>query len=136
MLRIDETFRDEVKAARNWRDKHLMHWKAMKERFTGPAYRHENYIEGADIENIVGRTALLEAVGAYATSYAGSIVPSLLLAALKGPVRDVLERDGLVGASGESVDRAFVTLHEAVKHAARLHCVRCGVARVPGANRV
>ena len=61
---------------------------------------------------------------------------ALLLAALKGPVRDVLERDGLVGASGESVDRAFVTLHEAVKHAARLHCVRCGVARVPGANRV
>ena len=60
---------------------------------------------------------------------------ALLLAALKGPVRDVLERDGLVGA-GESVDRAFVTLHEAVKHAARLHCVRCGVARVPGANRV
>ena len=55
MLRIDETFRDEVKAARNWRDKHLMHWKAMKERFTGPAYRHENYIEGADIENIVGQ---------------------------------------------------------------------------------
>ena len=61
---------------------------------------------------------------------------ALLLAALKGPVRDVLERDGLVGASGESVDRAFVTLHEAVKHAARLHCVRCGVARVPGANRM
>ena len=55
MLRIDETFRDEVRAARNWRDKHLMHWKAMKERFTGPAYRHENYIEGADIENIVGQ---------------------------------------------------------------------------------
>ncbi len=55
MLRIDETFREEVKAARNWRDKHLMHWKAMKERFTGPAYRHENYIEGADIENIVGQ---------------------------------------------------------------------------------
>ena len=55
MLRIDETFRQEVSAARNWRDKHLMHWKAMKERFTGPAYRHENYVEGADIENIVGQ---------------------------------------------------------------------------------
>ena len=55
MLRIDETFRQEVSAARNWRDKHLMHWKAMKERFTGPAYRHENYTEGADIENIVGQ---------------------------------------------------------------------------------
>jgi len=55
VLRIDETFREEVKAARNWRDKHLMHWKAMKERFTGPAYRHENYVEGADIENIVGQ---------------------------------------------------------------------------------
>ena len=55
MLRIDETFREEVKAARNWRDTHLTHWKAMKERFTGPAYRHENYVDGADIENIVGQ---------------------------------------------------------------------------------
>ena len=44
MLRIDETFRQEVSAARNWRDKHLMHWKAIHELFTAPAYRYEKYI--------------------------------------------------------------------------------------------
>ena len=57
MLRIsDENLRSEISSAREWRDKHLRHWRGMKERFAGLGYRSDtSYDYDHDIENIIGQ---------------------------------------------------------------------------------
>lgn len=57
MLRInEENLRDEIRSARDWRDKHLRQWRGMKERFAGLAYRSDvSYDHQHDIENIIGQ---------------------------------------------------------------------------------
>lgn len=57
MLRIDnDNLRDEISSAREWREKHLRHWRGMKERFAGLGYRSDaSYDYEYDIENIIGQ---------------------------------------------------------------------------------